>query len=134
MSKGLSRDLGDVLVLPLPFLGVLQTKSVAKDLSDGLEGYPLDIRVAEDNEYPTEEADTAVEAESARWRHSLHHGQKGGGDDDIGSPADNGVLGSYHYKAFHISVGKATYQHGTKSSDFHWDDLSSDPGNSGNTG
>jgi hypothetical protein len=94
MSEGLSRNFGHMLVLSLPLLGKFDAKTVAEDLSDGLEGHTLAFWVAEDNEHPAKEANPTVEPKGAAWRHSFHHGQEGRGDDDVGAPAGHSILES----------------------------------------
>lgn len=52
-----------MFMLLLPLLRVLPPKTMLKDLTNRLKRHALDIRVEEDNEQPTDEADAAVEAE-----------------------------------------------------------------------
>ena len=100
-----SIDLRELLVLLLPPAGVADTKAVLEDLTDVLERHALDLREAEDDEEPANEADTGVKAEGAGGSDALHHGQEGGGNNDVGGPASHSV------------------QHGADSANFHWNEL-----------
>ena len=77
MPEGLSRNLGHMLVFSLPLLGKLDAKTIAEDLSDGLEGHALAFWVAEDNEQPAKKTNTTIKPKGAAWRHAFHHRQKG---------------------------------------------------------
>ena len=116
MSKSLSSDLRQMLIFLLPLLGVLHTESLSKHLSDGLKRHALALRIAEHDENPPEEAYAAVEAEGARGSQTLHHGEEGGRNDDVGGPAGHRV------------------EHGTHSSHFEGNQLGTNPCNGRNTG
>jgi|SRR5690242_5260739 len=73
-----------LLVLLLPPARISDAKAVLKDLANVLKGHSLDFREAEDDEEPTDKADTSVETEGAGRSNSLHHSEEGGCDDDIG--------------------------------------------------
>ena len=93
MAKArLCSNLGQVLVIPLPLLGVLDTEARGKHFADRLKRHTLALGVEEDDEQPAEEADAAVEAEGAAGRHASHHAQECGCDNDVGAPAGNCVL------------------------------------------
>ena len=76
MSKSLRRDLGHVLVLPLPLLRVLHAETLAEHLSDSLQWHSFAFGIAEHHENPAEEAYTTVETKGAARRHAFHHGQE----------------------------------------------------------
>lgn len=111
MSKGLRCNFLDILVVPLPLLGVLQSETVLKDSANSLQVHPLDVRVEEDDKEPSHEANAAVEAKSTARSDTLHHGKKCARDDDVSRPAG--------YRD----------EHGSQSADFEWDELGADPSN-----
>lgn len=76
----------------LPSLGVSNTEPVAEDLSNGLQWHALTLGEEEDDEYPTEKANTCVESEGTTGCPAFHHGQKSGSDYDVSAPASNGIL------------------------------------------
>ena len=88
----MSGDLGQMLVLPLPLLGIPDTKASAEDLSHGLERHPFAFRIAENDEHPSHETYGGVETKGARRGSPFHDGEEGGSDDDICRPAGHGVL------------------------------------------
>jgi hypothetical protein len=116
VAKSLVGDLLHVLVLPLPLLALLQTKSVLENLANLLQVHSLDIWVEQDDEQPSDEADSAVESESTAWGNSLHHREESGRDDDVGRPAGNGV------------------EHSSQGADLEGNELGADPGNGRDTG
>ena len=110
MSKSRLNLLLLMLVLPLPLLRELESKAVLEDLADRLQGHALNIRVEEDDEQPTEEADTAVEAECSGRGDALHHGEESAADDDVGAPAavnrvSKEVLGAFDPSDFDLRYG-----------------------------
>lgn len=80
-----------LLVLLLPPARIANTKAVLEDLPDVFEGHAPDLWEAEDDEQPSDEADASVESERSRGGDSLHHGEEGRCDDDIGRPACHSV-------------------------------------------
>jgi hypothetical protein len=75
-----SIHLRKLLVLLLPSARIANTKGHAPDLWE-----------AEDNEQPPNEANAGVESECSRGGDSLHHGEEGRRDDDVGRPACHSV-------------------------------------------
>ena len=76
----------------LQLAGIFDAKPMLEDLLDILECHALDLRVAEVDGDPTEEADGGVEAKGARRRGIFHLGEEGGGDNDVGAPASTSQL------------------------------------------
>lgn len=109
MSESLCYDLPGVLVLPLPSLGVFQSKAVLENAANSFQVHSFHVGVEENDEQPPDEANTTVEAESTTWGNALHHRQEGRGDDDVGRPASDGV------------------EHSSESADFERNELGADP-------
>lgn len=51
-----------------------------------LESQAGDLRVEEDDEHPTNTADSSIEAERSTGRQGLHHAEERGRDDNVGAP------------------------------------------------
>jgi hypothetical protein len=51
----------------------------------------VDLRIAENNEKPSNEADPGVETKRTTRSHAFHHGEEGRSDDDVAAPACDGV-------------------------------------------
>ena len=132
-----------MFVLSLPLLREAYSKTMTEYFSDAFEGHAFYVGVAEHDEYPAEETDAAVEAECATRGHTLHHIQECGCNDDVGAPACDSVqlwkkwsaYVSYHRqvkssRSLHPVIHR-TY-HRAKCSDFHGDELRSNPSNSRN--
>lgn len=76
----------------LPFLGIAHSKTIAKHFTNGLQRHALAFREKEHHKYPASEADAGVEPKCTARCDTLHHGQEGRGDDNVGAPASNRVL------------------------------------------
>jgi hypothetical protein len=86
-----SIHLRKLLVLLLPPARIANTKAVLEDLADILKGHAPDLWEAKDNEQPSNEANAGVKSECSRGGDSLHHGEEGRRDDDVGRPACHSV-------------------------------------------
>jgi hypothetical protein len=96
MSKALlGIDLGELLVLLLPLPRILDAEAMSKHLANIFQWHAPDLGKAEDDETPADETDAAVEAKGTGWCHTLHHGQKGGCNDDVCRPTGDGNLLRY---------------------------------------
>ena len=83
-----AHPLRNLLLAHLPQLPrIPDPEPMLEDLGDLLERQAGDLGVEEDDEDPADAADGGVEAEGAAGRHALHHGEEGGGDDDVAAPA-----------------------------------------------
>lgn len=87
--------LREFLVLSLPLLRVLDSEPFREYLSDSFQRHALDFGEAEDDEYPSDGADAAVESERAARCYAPHHGQERRCDDDVGAPTCDRVLKDY---------------------------------------
>lgn len=58
-----------------------------KHLLDLLKRQPADLGVEEDDQDPSDAADSRIEAERAARGHAFHHSKESGADDDVGTPA-----------------------------------------------
>lgn len=102
-------------ILLLPLFGVSDSKAALEYLSDSLKRHTLALRVAEHDKDPANKTDATVETEGAYGSEALHHGEEGRRDDDVGTPAGNGV------------------QHGSYSTNFGRDQFSANPSDCGDT-
>lgn len=73
MPNGHCLRLRIILMLFLPFLRITDTKSIAEDLSDSLQWHSFALRIEENDEQPTNKADSSVKPKGAARRPSLHH-------------------------------------------------------------
>jgi hypothetical protein len=76
MPKRRLNPLSLMFMLLLPLLGVLPPETMLEDLTNRLKRHALDIRVEEGDEQPTDEADSAVEAEGSRGGDAFHHAEE----------------------------------------------------------
>ena len=96
MSKALlCIDLGELLVLLLPLPRILDAEAIRKHLANIFQWHAPDLGKAEDDENPADETDAAVEAKGTGRCHTFHHGQKGGGNDDVCGPTGDSNLLRY---------------------------------------
>lgn len=91
-KRGVGCNLGQMLVLLLPVLGISDAESMAEDLSDRLERHAFALRITEDDEDPTDETDAAIESEGAAGSYTFHHREECGGDNDVCAPTGGSVL------------------------------------------
>lgn len=93
MSKALlGIDLCEMFVLLLPLSRILDAETMSKHLADIFQWHASDLGKAKDNENPADETDAAVEAKGTGGCHTFHHGQKGGGNDDVCRPTGDSNL------------------------------------------
>lgn len=76
MSQDHCFNLGIVFVVFLPLLRIPNPKTVTENFSNGLQRHPLALRVKQDHENPTEEANSGIEPKSTTWGPTLHHGKE----------------------------------------------------------
>ena len=82
------QPLGDEILAILSQLsGVADTESMLEDFSYFFQCQARHFRIEEVNQDPADATDGGVEAKGAGWSHALHHGEEGGRDDDVGTPA-----------------------------------------------
>lgn len=99
----LLQPLGDDVFAVLSQLsGVADTETMLEDFSYFFQCQARDFRIEEINQDPADTTDGGVEAKGARRGHAFHHGEEGGRDYDVGTPAGTVVLVSRVY------LGKST--------------------------
>lgn len=81
-----------------------------ENLLNLLKSQPADLRVEEDNQDPSDAADSGIEAKRAAGSHAFHHGEESGADDDVRAPAG------------------ASHEHCSDRPDLHWEEVHAHPG------
>ncbi len=91
-ERNIRGDLGKVFVVALPLLGEFDAEPAGENFANGFQRHALDLGVAQHDKDPAEEADATVKAERTAGGHTLHHGEEGGGNDQVGGPTHGRIL------------------------------------------
>ena len=103
-------SLGDDLLVVLSQLsGVSDTEAMLEYLFDFLQCQSRHFWVSEPYQYITDTTYTSIEAKCTGRGKTVHHGQEGGGHDDVGAPAG------------------ACEKHCAHRAHFHWEEISAHP-------
>lgn len=122
-----------MFVLSLPLLGELESEAMLEDFPDSLQRHALDVWVEEDDEKPTQEAYSAVEAKCARRSDAFHHRKERAANYDVRAPASRKMISKTKNDGRSISLWnihlRYGVQHSSQCTSFIGDELSADPSN-----